>query len=320
MSELYDTNYYAREVAHVFGKVKDPIMYNWFEPEQIEFADVKMGYLNTVKWDGFLNSNPTTLANEVNTIATIGFRSETVKINYIKLQYKFRHFKQSAEGYYTNDKYVGDVNNNVLPFSNAYLLASNEIVKLINHFILTGVVSIHSGGQNFKKLLPEMYGLLNMPHQIEVEVTNGNKDKMDKIFEEIEKGLAKLELGDEFTTPMMVIVDQATSLKLSKPYEANGLPSTSEKTWEDVVRSTIQAINNRQPVYIETSNMLSHQILIYPLNPELIKFKPSKYMLPMPNEQVDRDSTDIAHSYIDFVLGGMLATQKTILKVTIKQQ
>ncbi|WP_233780295.1 DUF228 domain-containing protein [Borreliella bavariensis] len=39
----------------------------------------------------------------------------------------------------------------------------------------------------------------------------------------------------------------------------------------------------------------------------------------LPNEQVDKDSTDIAHSYIDFVLGGLLATKKTILQVHIKQ-
>ncbi len=49
-----------------------------------------------------------------------------------------------------------------------------------------------------------MHGLLNMPEQIKEEVKNGNKDKMDKIFEEIESGLSKLELGDEFSTPMMV--------------------------------------------------------------------------------------------------------------------
>ncbi len=42
-------------------------------------------------------------------------------------------------------------------------------------------------------------------------------------------------------------------------------------------------------------------------------------MLPTPNEQVDKDSTDIAHSYIDFVLGGLLATRNTILQVDIKQ-
>ncbi len=136
---------------------------------------------------------------------------------------------------------------------------------------------------------------------------------MDKIFEKIESGLSKLELGDEFSTPMMVIVDPATSLKLVKPYAATQAPAVSCEKWEDVLIQTIKAINNREDVYIETSNLLKHQILVYPLNSELIKFKPSKYMLPTPNEQVDKDSTDIAHSYIDFVLGGLLATKNTIL-------
>ncbi|WP_210379989.1 hypothetical protein, partial [Borreliella garinii] len=229
------------------------------------------------------------------------------------------HLKQSSEKFYTSDSYIGDINNNLLPFAQAYKLASSEIIKLINHFVLTGTVSIQKDGKNQKRLLPNMYGLLNMPEQIKEEVQSADKDKMEKIFEKIEAGLSKLELGDEFSTPMMVIVDPATSLKLVKPYAATQANAISCEKWEDILIQTIKAINNREDVYIETSNLLKHQILIYPLNPELIKFKPSKYMLPTPNEQVDRDSTDIAHSYIDFVLGGLLATKNTILQVNIKQ-
>ncbi|UPA08194.1 hypothetical protein AB1O99_06270 (plasmid) [Borrelia hermsii] len=324
MSELYDQNYYAKEIANIFPEMKLPVFYNWFSNEQIEDVDLKTGYLRTIKWDAFLNANPTTLVNKVNTIATIGFRSEAVKLNYFKLQYKFRHLKQTSEQFYKNNDYAGDVNNNLLPFKEAYKLASNEIIKLINHFILTGTVSIQKDGKNQKRMLPNMYGLLNMPDQVKEEVSSSDKDKMDKIFEKIESGLAKLELGDEFSTPMMVLVDQATSLKLVKPYAIPNASSSSNiysstDSWEDFLVKTIKAVNNRQEVYIQTSNLLSNQILIYPLNAELIKFKPSKYMLPMPNEQVDKDSTDIAHSYIDFVLGGLLATQKTILRVDIKQ-
>ncbi|AHH03900.1 Putative cytosolic protein (plasmid) [Borrelia nietonii YOR] len=324
MSELYDQNYYAKEISNIFSKIKLPVFYNWFSNEQIEDVDLKTGYLRTIKWDAFLNANPTTLVNEVNTIATIGFRSEAVKLNYLKLQYKFRHLKQTSEQFYKNNDYAGDVNNNLLPFKEAYKLAINEIIKLINHFILTGTVSIQKDGKNQKRMLPNMYGLLNMPDQVKEEVSSSDKDKMDKIFEKIESGLAKLELGDEFSTPMMVLVDQATSLKLVKPYAIPNASSSSNiysstDSWEDFLVKTIKAVNNRQEVYVETSNLLSNQILIYPLNAELIKFKPSKYMLPMPNEQVDKDSTDIAHSYIDFVLGGLLATQKTILRVDIKQ-
>ncbi|AHH11977.1 Putative cytosolic protein, partial (plasmid) [Borrelia coriaceae ATCC 43381] len=153
---------------------------------------------------------------------------------------------------------------------------------------------------------------------------SSNKDKMDKIFEKIKDGLGKLELGDEFSTPMMVLVDPKTSLKLVEPYAITNTSTSSNiysstDSWEDFLIKTIKAVNNRQEVYIQTSNLLSNQILIYPLNSELIKFKPSKYMLPMPNEQVDKDSTDIAHSYIDFVLGGLIATAKSILRVDIKQ-
>ncbi|UPA18560.1 hypothetical protein [Borrelia puertoricensis] len=324
MSELYDQNYYAKEIANVFPEIKTPVFYKWFSNEQIEDVNLTIGYLKTIKWDAFLDANPTTLVNEVNTIATIGFKSESIKLNYLSLQYRFRHLKQTAEKFYKNNDYAGDVNNNLLPFREAYKLASNEIIKLIDHFILTGAVSIQKDGKNEKRMLPNMYGLLNMPKQVKEQVQSSDKDKMDKIFEKIESGLAKLELGDEFSTPFMVLVDPQTSLKLIKPYAITNTSSSSNTyssndSWEDFLIKTIKAVNNRREVYIQTSNLLQNQILIYPLNAELIKFKPSKYMLPIPNEQIDKDSTTIAHSYLDFVLGGLLATANTILRVDIKQ-
>ncbi|AOW96101.1 hypothetical protein [Borrelia miyamotoi] len=322
MSDLYDQNYYAKEISNIFPQIKLPVFYEWFASEQIEDVDLKTGYLKTIKWDAFLNANPTTLINEVRSISTI-FRSDTAQLHYLKLQYKFRHLKQSSQQYYQNDDYAGDVNNNLLPFGEAYKLASNEIIKLINHFILTGTVTIKKDGKNQKRLLPNMYGLLNIPDQITEDVEASNKDKMDKIFEKIEEGLSKLELGDEFSTPMMVLVDPKTSLKLVKSYaipsSSNSHICSSTDSWEDLLIKTIKAVNNRKDVCVQTSNLLSNQILIYPLNAELIKFKPSKYMLPMPNEQIDKDSTDVAYSYLDFVLGGLIATGKSILRVNIKQ-
>ncbi|ATQ19149.1 hypothetical protein CNO13_07880 (plasmid) [Borrelia miyamotoi] len=324
MSDLFDQNYYAKEISNVFPEIKMPVFYDWFSSEQIEDVDLKAGYLKTIKWDAFLNANPTTLVNEVKRISTIGFKSDTAQLHYLKLQYKFRHLKQTSQQYYQNNDYAGDVNNNLLPFREAYKLASNEIIKLINHFILTGTVTIQKDGKNQKRLLPNMHGLLNMPNQIKEDVEASNKDKMDKIFEKIKEGLSKLELGDEFSSPFMVLVDPLTSLKLVEPYAIPSASSSSNvysstDSWEDFLIKTIKAVNNRKDVYVQTSNLLSHQILIYPLNPELIKFKPSKYMLPMPNEQIDKDSTDVAHSYLDFVLGGLIATGKSILRVNIKQ-
>ncbi|WP_210375828.1 hypothetical protein [Borreliella garinii] len=315
---LYDENYYAKAIANIIEEVKDPKMYRWFLPDQIEDVGLQMGFRKIVKWDTFLNSNPTTIANEVNTISTI-FGYKEVRLNYLNLQRKFTHLKQASEKFNTSGSYISDINNNPLPFAQAYILASNEIVNLIDHFVLTGTVPILKDVKSQKRPLPNMYGLLNMLQQIKEEVASGNKDKMDKIFEKIEAGLSKLELGDEFSTPMMVIVDPATSLKLIEPYTAGQAPAISSKKWKDTLILTIKAVNNRQDVYIETSNLLKHQILIYPLNPKLIKLKPINHMMPMPNECVDEDSTGIAHSYIDFVLGGLLATKNTILQVNIKQ-
>lgn len=91
-----------------------PVFYDWFSSEQIEDVDLKAGYLKTIKWDAFLNANPTTLVNEVKRISTIGFKSDTAQLHYLKLQYKFRHLKQTSQQYYQNNDYAGEVNNNLL--------------------------------------------------------------------------------------------------------------------------------------------------------------------------------------------------------------
>ncbi|QTL84003.1 hypothetical protein [Borrelia miyamotoi] len=323
MSDLFDLDYYSKEIANVINAISVPKFYKWLADEQFEYVHLKNGFVKTIKWDTFINKNPTTLTNELNAISTIGFRSEIVMLNYLRLQYRLRHINQAEEEFYTHDGYIGNANNNLLPFREAFKLASDEIIKIIDHFILTGTVTIKKDGKNQKRLLPNMYGLLNIPDQIKEDVEASNKDKMDKIFEKIEEGLSKLELGDEFSTPMMVLVDPKTSLKLVKSYaipsSSNSHICSSTDSWEDLLIKTIKAVNNRKDVCVQTSNLLSNQILIYPLNAELIKFKPSKYMLPMPNEQIDKDSTDVAYSYLDFVLGGLIATGKSILRVNIKQ-
>ncbi|ACH94015.1 uncharacterized conserved protein (plasmid) [Borrelia duttonii Ly] len=318
--ELYEEDYYEQEIIQATEEVELPQFYDWFTSEQIEEVPYKMGFFKTVEWDAFLNDNPTNVINNYNTVSTIGFRSEFVKLNYLRLQYKFAHLKDSVVSDYTNSEYVGDVNNNHLPFGTAYKLACDEIMKLITNFVLTGTVSVQKDGKNSKVLLPNMYGLLNMPYQIKEEVQAANKDKMEKIFESIKSGLSKLELGDYFDCPFMVLVDPLTSIKFVEPYGISNVPQSSpEFAWEDFLIKTIKAVNGRNEVTIKTSNLLKNQIIIYPMNPKLLKFKPSKFMLPTPNEQIDTNSGDIAHSYIDFVLGGLLATQKTILQVEIKQ-
>ncbi|UPA18398.1 hypothetical protein [Borrelia puertoricensis] len=314
----------AREIVGLENYAREPMFYKWFSSKQIEENATSCNYINVIKWDAFLNANPTTLTDEFNTVSTIGFKAHLIKLDYLRLQYKFRHLKKTAEKFYKNNDYTGDVNNNLLTFEQAYKLASNEIIELIDQFILTGDVSIQRDGKNQKRMLPNMYGLLNMPRQVKEEVEASDKDKMDKIFEKIKSGLLKLELGDEFSTPFMVLVDPITSLKLIKPC---AIPNTSSSSnvysstdkWRDVITDTIKAINDWQEVYIHKSHLLQNQILIYPLSPNLIRLKSSKYMLPMLNRQIDKNSSDVAHSYLDFVLGGLLATEKTILRVDIKQ-
>ncbi|UPA13759.1 hypothetical protein [Borrelia turicatae] len=323
MSDLFDLDYYSKEIANVINDVSIPEFYKWLADEQFEYINLKTGFVKSIKWDAFVNKNPTALTDEVNAVSTIGFRSETVMLNYLKLQYKFRHVNQDEETFYTNDGYIGNPNNNLLSFREAFKLASDEIIKIIDNFILTGTVTVKKNGRNQQILLPNMYGLLNMPNQVKEEVEASNKDKMDKIFEKIKSGLAKLELGKEFSTPMMVLVDPITSFKLFGPCAITSVSSDDVRYTNDsgelYLIKAIKSINNRKEVYLNTSHLLKNQILIYPLSPNLIKLKPNKYMLPMLNGQVDEDSSDIAHSYLDFVLGGLLATDNTILRISIKE-
>ncbi|UPA13804.1 hypothetical protein [Borrelia turicatae] len=319
MSDLFDLDYYSKEIANVINDVSIPEFYKWLADEQFEYINLKTGFVKSIKWDAFVNKNPTALTDEVNAVSTIGFRSETVMLNYLKLQYKFRHVNQDEETFYTNDGYIGNPNNNLLSFREAFKLASDEIIKIIDNFILTGTVTVKKNGRNQQILLPNMYGLLNMPNQVKEEVEASNKDKMDKIFEKIKSGLAKLELGKEFSTPFMVLVDPLTSLKLVEPYAIPNTSSSSNDKWKEVLTDTIKAVNDWQEVYLHKSHLLKNQILIYPMSPKLLKLKLSRYMLPTLNRQIDKDSSDIAHSYLDFVLGGLLATDNTILRVDIKQ-
>ncbi|WP_025401692.1 hypothetical protein [Borrelia crocidurae] len=295
-------------------EVELPKFYDWFTSEQIEEVPYKMGYFKTVEWDAFINENSTNVVNNYNTITTKGF-GEVVKLNYLHLQYKFPHLKYSAVSEFTDSEYIGDVNNNHLLFGTAYKLAYDEIMKIITNFVLTGTVSVQKDGNRETLLLPNMYGLLNMPDQIREEVEASNEDK---IFEKIESGLLQLELGDYFDSPFMVLVDPLTSLKLFESYMANN-SSCLDKCWQDFLIVRIKALNNKNEVSIQMSNLLKNQIVIYPMNPKLLKFKSSKYMLPTLNRHIDTNASNIAHSYIDFVLGGLMATQKTILQVEIKQ-
>ncbi|UPA13715.1 hypothetical protein bt91E135_001052 (plasmid) [Borrelia turicatae 91E135] len=322
----FNDEYNVRQIVNVESDVRKPMFYKWFSSEQIEENATSCQYINAIKWDACVNKNPTTLANGVKANSTINFKAHLFKLDYLKIQYRFRHLKQTAEGFYQDNDYVGSVSNNLLPFKEAYKLASNEIIKLIDEFILTGNVLIQQDGKIEKRRLPNMYGLLNMPNQIDEEVEYSNKDKMykiDKLFQKIKEGLLKLELGDEFSTPMMVLVDPITSFKLFGPCAITSVSSDDVRYTNDsgelYLIKAIKSINNRKEVYLNTSHLLKNQILIYPLSPNLIKLKPNKYMLPMLNGQVDEDSSDIAHSYLDFVLGGLLATDNTILRISIKE-
>ncbi|AHH10048.1 Putative cytosolic protein, partial (plasmid) [Borrelia parkeri SLO] len=142
MSDLFDLEYYSKEIASVINDVSTPEFYKWLADEQFEYINLKTGFVKSIKWDAFANKNPTALIDEVNVISTMGFRSETIMLNYLKLQYKFRHINQYEENFYTHNGYIGNPNNSLLPFREAFKLTSDEIIKIIDHFILTGTVTV----------------------------------------------------------------------------------------------------------------------------------------------------------------------------------
>lgn len=320
MGFLFDEEYYTKGIKNVTDKIVMPKFYAWFSAEQrSEKVPHKMGTMKTIQWEAIVNENPTTIANEFNTVSTIRFGANKVKINYLALQYKFPHLKESAVSEFVTPNYMGDPNNHYLPYEKGYELASNKITKIITHFILTGTVTVTKDGKNQKILLPNMYGLLTLPNQIKEEVDSANKDKLDKIFEKIQSGIAKLNLGEYFDSPMMVLMDRKIYAKMTDFYTVGQNQATAGVTrWKDQLIALIKGFNNDQPVTVHASNIIDNQIIIFPQNPAVVSLRESRYMLPTPNEHKDRDSSNIVYSYIDFVLGGLHATEETVLQVVIK--
>lgn len=319
MGFLFDEEYYTKSIRNVIDEIMLPKFYAWFSQDQIIPVPHKMGTMKTIQWQAWINETPTANLNQFNTLSTIAFGANKIVLNYLAFQYRFDHLKPSAVSEFVSEDYAGDPNNHFLAFGNAYKLASNEIVKLITHFVITGKVTVKKNSKLSKILVPNMYGLLSLPNQITEEVQVADKDKLDKIFEKIQSGLNKLELGDYFDSPMTVLMDRKIYAKMTDFYTVGANQATAGVTrWRDQLISIIKGFNNDNPVNVHSSNLLENQIIIFPQSPEVLRFYASKYMMPSINDFKAVDSSNIVGSFVDFVLGGLEATERTLLLINIK--
>lgn len=313
----YD-NDYLNSVRVATNESKLPTFYEWIGTGQINEVKYTAGFISTIEWQAFLKDVPTERYNYYNTVSTIGFRNRRITTHYLTTQYKFGHFRQGIQ---LSDNIIsmqGDINNNYLTYDKALTLAQEEIHHLLTQWFLTGSCSVNKDGSNEMVSIDGIPGILNYPKQIEEKVTPADKAKIEKWMEAVEKGVVKLQFGNEFKSEVIVLVDRTIHGMLNKPYTINNAVSTSGETWRDVLIKTIKAQTGNANVIIEMTNLLTDQIVMFPRNPRLLEYKFSERMLPTPNPQVDTSPSDISFSYLDFTLGGIIAKENVILSIPAK--
>ncbi|QMU99831.1 hypothetical protein F0310_05300 (plasmid) [Borrelia sp. A-FGy1] len=313
-----DDNYYARRVSEalVENKIKIPEFYNWFDPKQVINTDITSGHLKTTKWEAFVQDTPTAVSNGTNVVSNIQFRSVTTQTSFLWLQYTFNHIRRGAEEKYVKNGYMGDSNSNILPFKEAYIKAHSLIDRIRSTFFLLGYISINKDGKYQKILLndtkgkPNMFGLLNTPNQVVKNIISSNANSPDKILEAFKEGLAEMNLEEYAYSPIMVLMDNQTSLKLNA-YDNNG----NKIAYKDMLIKDLASINNGNKTTIRTTPLLKDKIIIFSLQPELLLI--NEGVPPIINEFVEKRPNDMETSYIDFVIGSTMALDNTILVINI---
>ncbi|UGQ17915.1 hypothetical protein [Borrelia sp. RT1S] len=313
-----DDNYYARRVKEALEdkKIETPEFYKWFASSQIINTDITSGHFQTTKWEAFVEDTPTAVSNGTNVVSNIQFRSITTQTSFLRLQYAFNHLRRGAEDKYTRNGYMGDPNNNILPFKEAYIRAHNLIDKIRSAFFLLGYISVNKDGKYRKILLndikgkPNMFGLLNTPNQITKSVDSSNINSPEKILEVFKAGLSEMNLEEYAYAPIMVLMDNQTSLKLNS-YDKGG----NKAKYKDMLLDDLSSINNGNTTQLKTSPLLKNKIIIFPHKPELLLI--NEGLPPIINEFVERRSNDMETSYIDFVIGSTMAHDKTMLVINI---
>ncbi len=154
-----------------------PEYYHFLDSQQIESSNISLGSDRIIKWYSNLTDMPTLKVNDFNTVSTIKFQRQIVKINYLPFQYAFKY-------YVPDGKVSVEVSTNI-NMKEGLLGAIIEIQKLMSVHYLKGGLALSKG--NKRTLLVDefnnetMYGLLNLPSQIDKTVKQTNHIRSNKI-------------------------------------------------------------------------------------------------------------------------------------------
>ncbi|AAC66251.1 hypothetical protein LRB59_04160 [Borreliella burgdorferi] len=279
-----------------------PEYYHFLDSQQIQSSNISLGSDRIIKWYSNLTDIPTLKVNDFNTVSTIKFQRQIVKINYLPFQYAFT--------YYAPDGKVSVEANTNINMREGLLGAIIEIQKLMSAHYLRGGLTLSRGSK--RTLLVDesnnetMYGLLNLPNQIDKTVKQTNI--LDQI-KSINDDLSKINLEDERRVPFKILTTSKIKGRLLERLPNNNY------SYKDMLFDFISAINNDADIELETTNLLDDEILIYPRSSKLLLLKDGHQ--PILNSYTEVSSSNFRTSFLDFSIGTILATKNSILRIKL---
>ncbi|WP_024653710.1 hypothetical protein [Borrelia persica] len=279
-----------------------PEYYHFFDDEQIEISDASLASERVIKWNSSIIDLPTLKVNDFSTVATIKFKRQVVFVNYLPFQYAFTYYAPDGK------LDIQAVNNINMKEGLKYSLA--QIHRLLSSHYLRGGLSF--AGSKERTLLVDdlnretMYGLLNIPGQIDKSV------KVARIFDLIKAcndEIDNINLEDERDVPFRVLTTPKVKAKLLERLSNNNY------SYKDMLFDSLRAINNDADIDFETTNLLNDEILIYPRSSKLLLLKDGHP--PVVNAYTQISSSNFRTSFLDFSIGSILASEKSILRFKI---
>ncbi|SCW38655.1 hypothetical protein SAMN02983004_00884 [Borreliella japonica] len=279
-----------------------PEYYHFLDSQQIESSNISLGSDRIIKWYSNLTDIPTLKVNDFNTVSTIKFQRQIVKINYLPFQYAFTYYAPDG-------KFSVEANTNI-NMREGLLGAIIEIQKLMSAHYLRGGLALSKN--NKRTLLVDesnnetMYGLLNLPNQIDKTVKQTNI--LDQI-KSINDDLGKINLEDERKVPFKILTTSKIKGRLLERLPNNNY------SYKDMLFDFISAINNDANIELETTNLLDDEILIYPRSSKLLLLRDGHQ--PILNSYTEVSSSNFRTSFLDFSIGTILATKNSILRIKL---
>ncbi|AHH11106.1 hypothetical protein bcCo53_001185 (plasmid) [Borrelia coriaceae] len=281
-----------------------PEYYHFFDNEQIESSDVSLASERVIKWNSSIVDLPTLKVNDFSSVSTIKFKRQIVLVNYLPFQYAFTYYAPDGK------LDIQAVNNINMREGLRYSLS--EIHKLLSSHYLRGGLSFSSKQKTHRTLLVDddnretMYGLLNLPGQIDKSVTIMHASDLIKACN---AELGKINLEDERRVPFKVLTTPKVKALLLERLRNNNY------SYKDMLFDSLRSINNDADIELETTNLLDDEMIIYPRSPKLLVLKDGHP--PILNAYTQMSSSNFRTSFLDFSIGSIIATQDSILRLKI---